>query len=108
MPRFRKKPIEIEALQLTWENWQAMCDFAGVGPDRYLQPRGVYVDADGLPHEQAQDHADRLGMIIPTLEGEMLASEGDWVIRGIKGELYPCRSDIFDATYEPVEAEVRT
>ena len=42
-------------------------------------------------------------LIITTLEGEMEASLGDWVIRGVKGELYPCKSDIFAATYEPAD-----
>jgi hypothetical protein len=42
-------------------------------------------------------------MHIPTLEGLMVGIEGDWIIRGVKGELYPCKPDIFAATYEPVE-----
>lgn len=42
-------------------------------------------------------------MNIPTLEGLMIASEGDWIIRGVKGEIYPCKPDIFEATYEAVE-----
>lgn len=42
-------------------------------------------------------------LLIPTLEGTMRAGVGDWIIRGIKGELYPCKDDIFRATYEPVE-----
>jgi hypothetical protein len=41
-------------------------------------------------------------MIIHTLEGEMLARVGDWLIEGIEGELYPCKPDIFELTYEPV------
>lgn len=40
-------------------------------------------------------------MLIDTLEGSMTARSGDWVIRGVKGELYPCKPDIFEATYEP-------
>jgi len=44
-----------------------------------------------------------LGLDIPTLEGVMHASPGDWIIRGIQGELYPCKPDIFAATYEPAE-----
>lgn len=40
---------------------------------------------------------------IQTLEGDMLARQGDWVIKGVKGEFYPCKPDIFEATYEPVE-----
>ena len=42
-----------------------------------------------------------LGIDIPTLEGTMHANPGDWIIRGVKGELYPCKPDIFEATYEP-------
>lgn len=41
-------------------------------------------------------------IVITTLEGDMIASEGDWIIRGVKGELYPCKPDIFAATYEEV------
>lgn len=41
--------------------------------------------------------------VIPTLEGELYASVNDWIIRGVKGEFYPCKPDIFAATYEPVE-----
>lgn len=42
-------------------------------------------------------------LTIRTLEGEMRANEGDWIIQGVAGEIYPCKSDIFDATYEAVE-----
>lgn len=45
----------------------------------------------------------KLPIKIPTLEGVMQANTGDWIIRGIKGELYPCKPDIFNLTYEPVE-----
>jgi len=41
--------------------------------------------------------------VIPTLEGKMVVKPGDWVITGVKGERYPCKPDIFEATYEPVE-----
>ena len=44
-------------------------------------------------------------IIIPTLEGKMKATDGDFIIRGIKGEFYPCKSDIFEMTYEPVEVQ---
>ena len=44
------------------------------------------------------------GLYIPTLEGTMRADKGDWIIRGVKGELYPCKPDIFEATYEPLPA----
>ena len=97
--KFRKKPVVIEAVQLRRDNWGEMCVHAGVGMEPG-KPRGCYVGPDGKPTD---DSGGRLGLIIPTLEGDMVATEGDWVIRGIKGELYPCKPDIFAATYEPVE-----
>lgn len=101
MSKYRKKPVVIEAVQLRWDNWDEMCAFAGVGPEP-SQPRGCYVDADGNATENA---TNTIGMLIPTLEGTMLAKQGDYVIRGVKGELYPCKPDIFAATYEPAEAD---
>lgn len=47
-----------------------------------------------------------LGAIIATKEGDMLAREGDWIIKGVAGEFYPCKPEIFAATYEPVEDEI--
>ncbi|MEE7714225.1 hypothetical protein V3J85_23230 [Bacillus sp. 5001] len=50
------------------------------------------------------DHTDvRYSISIPTLEGVMTADEGDWIIRGVQGEFYPCKPDIFAATYEPTQ-----
>lgn len=106
--RFKKKPVEIDAIQLLWENWSEICDFAPVGQGIC---RGVWVRADGTWSDRPEIDGDdvpsvfpdeRLGLIIPTLEGDMLATEGDWVIRGLKGEFYPCKPDIFEASYEEV------
>jgi hypothetical protein len=83
--RYRKKPVVIEAMQFTGQprgilEWTGMNDAAG-----------SYVFwNDGK-------------LIIRTLEGDMTADAGDWIIRGIKGELYPCKPDIFEATYERAE-----
>lgn len=73
---FRKKPIVIEAKQYI--------------KDHFDTPDGVVHRHDGKA-------------IIQTLEGEMLVSDGDWIITGVKGEKYPCKPDIFEATYEPVD-----
>lgn len=98
---FRKKPVVIEAVQLTWQTWNDVCDFVGEFPPGM---KGVYIDAQGAMHDEPHDpETDRLGMVIPTLEGTMLALENDWIIRGVKGELYPCHPDIFEATYELTE-----
>lgn len=87
MPMFRKKPVVIEALHLTADLTKGQVDdFLGVDKEHVTT---------------------RFGMLeIHTLEGTMQASPGDWIIRGVKGELYPCKPDIFEATYEAAgEAE---
>lgn len=89
MTQFRKKPVIVEAVQLRWDTWSEMCDFAKVGKLSDGQPEGMQ---DG----------EAIGLDIPTLEGLMHANENDWIIRGVKGELYPCKPDIFEDTYEVV------
>lgn len=102
--KFRKKPVVIEAVRLGWDTWGEMCDHAGVGKLSEGKPEGCYVGDDGRATDMPNAN-DRIGLQIPTLEGLMLGVEGDWIIRGVKGELYPCKPDIFAATYEPVEEE---
>lgn len=87
MPKFRKRPVVIEAMQFTEEHRQQCFEF--ITCDHYAD-----WDANGIPVIR-----------IETLEGTMTASFGDWIIRGVKGEFYPCRADIFEATYEPVGDE---
>lgn len=106
--RYRKRPVVIEALQLTWPNWQAMCEFAGVGEGDDMPLGGVLiaVDDDGKKHyswgtDAKPSDGTPLALRIPTLEGVMVGDENDWIIRGVQGELYPCKPDIFEATYEP-------
>ena len=89
--KYRKKPVVIEAVQLRWDTWSEMCDFAGVGKL-----------VDGKP-ERKQD-GEKIRLNIPTLEGVLHASENDYVIKGVKGELYACKPDIFEQTYEKEEA----
>ena len=85
MPKFRKKPIVIEAVQWTG-NMAAVIAFVGHDLPTF-----------GHPHDGA--------LRIATLEGDHACQIGDWIIRGVKNELYPCKPDIFAMTYEPVEAE---
>ena len=93
----RKKPVIVEVEQLTWENWGNVCDFITLpwGDDGV---HGVYAD-DGVP----SDTGERIGLIIPTLEGNMLAVENDYIIKGVNGEFYPCKPDIFEKTYEIID-----
>lgn len=90
--RFRKRPVEIQAIRWTGDNIEQVLVF--MAPD---QP--VYVN--DLSHMNFTNADDLVG--IETLEGLMVADKGDWIIRGVKGELYPCKPDIFETTYEAVE-----
>jgi len=117
--KFRKKPVVIEAIQLTWSNWNKICDFVpkpwfdrGVYLDDKGQvlwfDRGVYLDDKGQVFPEGKT-SDKMGLLINTLEsnlitGSLLATEGDWIIQGVKGEFYPCNPDIFVATYDKVES----
>jgi hypothetical protein len=87
--KYRKKPVEIDALQWTGKNLEECKAFLG---DSYL------------PYfaERHPDGRSEIG--IKTLEGKHIASRDDYLIRGVKGEYYPCKPDIFAMTYEPVEA----
>lgn len=100
MKNYRKKPVVIQALQLRWENWSEMCEFAGVGLLTDGKPQGCYIDDDGNPVQDS--FTETIGLLIPTLEGLMVGRQDDYIIRGVQGELYPCKPDIFEQTYEEV------
>ncbi len=85
MSKFRKKPVVIEAEQFTGSNAFTIWGFMG---------RADLIDNPELKNTD--------NPVIHTLEGTMEAKPGDWIIRGVKGEFYPCKPDIFTATYEPV------
>lgn len=101
MAKFRKKPVEIEARQFTTnneagdKNMNELVDWMnGCGqPNNY--PR--------LSDETPVARHDGTCIFINTLEGEHRASVGDWIIKGVAGEFYACKPDIFEATYEIVE-----
>ena len=85
--KYRKKPVEVEAIQFTQNNFPQIEEFT-----------------NGLAHTFGIENS-RVGIatcIIPTLEGDHIAAEGDYIIKGIKGEFYPCKPDIFEKTYESV------
>ena len=85
--KYIKKPIEIDALRFTRNNWDEIKSFTNNKAHTLLIEKRI----NGIAT-----------CIIPTLEGEHIASWGDWIIKGIKGEFYPCKPDIFKMTYEPV------
>lgn len=81
MARFRKKPVEVEAVRYTGRNATEIA--------AWMHPTELRQKFQG-------------GLLIPTLEGDMLADVGDWIIRGVQGEFYPCKPDMFEAVYEEV------
>lgn len=91
MKKYRKKPVVIEAVQ--WPGFvnQELSDELGI-TRRETASKTVKCNFDLFCHGN-----------IPTLEGHHIVCPKDWIIRGIKGELYPCKPDIFEATYEEVE-----
>lgn len=92
---FRKKPVVVEAipvaeaLQAASRSW---FDLPSWLIEAYEHGNVIF----------GQDRVE-----IATLEGRMTAGMGDWIIQGVQGELYPCKPDIFEATYEPAEAVSR-
>lgn len=84
--KYRKKPIEIDAIQYTGNN---------------VSEIEIFVGTNLLYYNTQEENNYQLG--IPTLEGIMKASIGDYIIRGAKGEFYPCKPDIFKITYDEVQ-----
>ena len=83
--KFRKKPVVIEAHRFLGEfSWDEMPGEFKLALRRHVKMSGTF-------------------WTIETMEGEMFATPGDWIIKGVKGEFYPCKPDIFEATYERVE-----
>jgi len=91
MPKYRKKPVVIEAIKWNGANWNEICDFITLE-----DMHGRYEDG----YEGSNEH---MQVVIPTLEGDMIANIGDYIIKGVNGEFYPCKPDIFHKTYEKIE-----
>ena len=90
MTQFRKKPVVIEA----WKVSELLC-CARESCSKLPEPiRAIYETGGVVFTPQA--------IFIETLEGKMMGAHEDWIIRGVKGEFYPCKPDIFEATYDPV------
>lgn len=91
--KYRKKPIVVEAMQFTDKK----------SSDEIIQ--WANGNADYLYNiNKNSAFADTNKIVCGTLEGVMYASKGDWIIKGVNGEFYPCKDDIFQKTYEEVEA----
>ena len=86
MAKYRKKPVVIEAIQFTGDNATEI---------------NFFTECKSYPTDESTSSSPKEKvLIIPTLEGDMRANVGDYIIKGVKGEFYPCKPDIFEATYE--------
>ena len=88
--KYRKLPVEIDAIQWNGSNVQEIKDFVGTDLEYDILDAAWQV-GKGIPH---------VNMRIKTLEGNMECTKGDYIIKGVKGEFYPCKPDIFEKTYE--------
>lgn len=87
--KYVKKPVVIEAVQFDGLNILSVMNFLGKSMEAL----------------QGNDQTNEVRFVIQTLEGNMIASKGDWIIKGIAGEFYPCKPDIFAATYDLVSGQ---
>ncbi len=96
MVKYRKKPVVVEAFQMTYERRWDNSEWPGWLNEAWQRHAGE----GGL---WCQDTEPHVTLYLGTLEGVHVITWNDWIIQGIKGELYPCKPDIFEATYEEVE-----
>ena len=85
MAKYRKKPVVIDAIQVDDTNLDTLVEW--------------------VQQHNHESNYSQGSIYIRTLEGTMRADKDDWIIKGVKGEFYPCKPDVFAATYEPVEVE---
>ena len=93
--KFRKKPVVVDAIKWTGNNFDDIKEFT---QNKCFMNHFVGGSEDGEGYPQIYEKLE-----IPTLEGLHSANIGDWIIKGVKGEFYPCKPDIFEATYEQVQ-----
>ena len=92
--KYRKKPVVIEAIQWTGLNLEEIKSFVGESLQYDIIDSAWRAGAGVTPH---------VDMVIKTLEGNHVCTKGDFIIKGVHGEFYPCKPDIFEKTYELVE-----
>ena len=101
--KFRKKPVEIEAFQMTVRMAESSADWPQWLQDAYRKGMHEEGSMTALPEITRENTEPSKLFRIMTLEGRHIVRDGDWIIQGIKGELHPCKPDIFDLTYELAE-----
>lgn len=96
MPKFKKNPVEIEAVQVSWKNWGEICDFVpeSIRPTEHIGYCDEYNDSCG-------EGPQYIKMKLLTPEGLMDVKHGDWIIKGLNGEFYAHKAQWFFNSYEP-------
>lgn len=97
MAKYRKKPVVIEAVRWDGKNLREVIAFTGLH-ESALKRFNLQQDDNWDKYEEL---VEKEGLKIFTLEGPLMATIGDWIIKGVAGEVYPCKPDIFEKTYEP-------
>lgn len=105
--KYRKKPVVIEAVQFNGANADEIALFGALVFETNALAWDYDIGGYRYPGGRLM-HSSEGGMrpnclLIPTLEGDMYASVGDWIIKGVQGEFYPCKPDIFAATYDAAD-----
>lgn len=104
MPKFVKKPIEVEAIQLRWDTWGDVCTFIaernGVNPKNFA----YHITAEEASDTCGESGTLFLAFVVTTTHGESaIVRHGDWIIPDSKpGTFYPCKPDVFEATYNAI------
>lgn len=93
MKKYRKRPVVVEAIRWTGDNLRDVIDFTGWHES--ASRKWTWEEYEHIVREK--------GLKIFTLEGPLMATVGDWIIKGVQGEFYPCKPDIFLASYEPID-----
>ncbi|WP_270943113.1 hypothetical protein [Romboutsia lituseburensis] len=94
MSKYKKKPVIIDAFKWTGDQYQE--------EDPIWIIDAIKKETVWFENNKNEDGLNVLTMVIKTLEGNHIANRGDYIIQGIKGEIYPCKPDIFEMTYERV------
>lgn len=101
--KYRKKPVVIEAIQLNWKNWSQVCDFLGDGVS--VDNPGFNIGLNEVSDTCGEEGPEYIAVNVITTHGETaVVRHGDWIIPDSKpGTFYPCKPDVFAATYEEIE-----
>lgn len=109
--KFRKRPVVVDAVQLQCEEQRPYKDNGEIRvkpeywPFKETPDWLVEAMKNLIIYPRYAYESDFFHMEIATLEGKMIVSPNDWIIKGVNGELYPCKPDIFEKTYEPMKED---